>query len=256
VHAGEADKRGLSRIECGQVLAKECEGAEKRGLGRPECTSAERQHELFDLGLAHELYQTLIGPVEPLIKDKHHLMVVPSGPLTALPFHLLVTEKPATAAPGDLAAYRNAQWLIRRHAVSVLPSVASLKALRVFARKDEAKSPLIGFGDPVFNAEEESRPVAEQRSVVATRSYTEFFKGVDIDRKLLSQALPRLPETAAELQAVAQYLGAPASSIHLRQDASESTVKRAALADYRIVYFPPMGSSLARSRDWRSPRSL
>ena len=71
--------------------------------------------------------------------------MVPSGALTALPFHLLVTEKPAVAVPQvktprDLAAYRDAAWLLKRHAVSVLPSVASLKALRVFARKDEAQS--------------------------------------------------------------------------------------------------------------------
>jgi CHAT domain-containing protein/Tfp pilus assembly protein PilF len=245
----EAEKRGLSRIECGQVLAKECTlaGAEGRGLGRVECNElGEHGRELFDLGLAYELYEALIGPVEGLIKDKRHLIVVPSGALTALPFHLLVTEKPAVAvsqvnAPRDLAAYRDAAWLLKRHAVSVLPSVASLKALRVFARKDEAKSPLIGFGDPVFNAEEEGRPSAEDRTAVATRSYTEFWKGVDIDRSLLSKALPRLPETAAELRAVAQNLGAPQSSIHLRQDASETTVKRASLADYRVVYFATHG---------------
>ena len=236
-----ADKRGLSRVECGQVLAKECEEAEKRGLARPDCATAQGRRELFDLGLAHELYGTLLGPVEPLIKDKRHLIVVPSGALTALPFHLLVTENPAPAAPGDLATYRIAAWLLKRHAVSVLPSAASLKALRVFAHKDEAKSPLIGFGDPVFNAEEESKPGAEQRAAVATRSYSEFWKGVDIDRSQLSQALPRLPETADELRAVAKNLGAPSNSIHLRADASESTVKHAALSDYRVVYFATHG---------------
>jgi CHAT domain-containing protein len=243
----EADKRGLSRIECNRVLSTECAQAstEGRGLGRSECSQA-GEKKLFDLGLAHELYNVLIGPVEALIKDERHLIVVPSGALTALPFHLLVTEKPAVAvpqvdAPRDFAAYRNAAWLIKRHAVSVLPSVASLKALRVFARKDDAKSPLIGFGDPVFNAEEENRRGAPDRSVVATRSYTDFWKGVDIDRSMLSKALPRLPETAAELRAVAQNLGAPPSSIHLRQDASETTVKRLRLADCRVVYFATHG---------------
>jgi CHAT domain-containing protein len=58
---------------------------------------------------------------------------------------------------------------------------------------------------------------------------------------MLSHALPRLPETAAELWAVAQNLGAPQSSIHLRHDASESTVKRTALSDYRVVYFATHG---------------
>jgi tetratricopeptide (TPR) repeat protein len=239
----EAEKRGLSRTECAQAVAKECEEAAKRGLARTECAA----RELFDLGLSHELYEMLLGPVEPLIKDKKHLIVVPSGALTALPFHLLVTQKPAVAvppvnAPRDLSAYRDAAWLIKRQAVSVLPSVASLKALRMFARKDAAKSPLVGFGDPVFNAEEENRPGAQDnRSVVATRSYTEFWQGVDIDRTMLGKALPRLPETAAELREVAKNLGAPESSIHLRADASESTVKRTALADYRVVYFATHG---------------
>jgi tetratricopeptide (TPR) repeat protein/CHAT domain-containing protein len=243
----EADKRGLSRIECNRVLATECAQAatEGRGLGRVECSQA-GEKKLFDLALAHELYETLLGPVEPLIKDKRHLIVVPSGALTALPFHLLVTDKPAVAVPQvntlrDLAAYRDAAWLLKRHAVSVLPSGASLKALRAFARKDEAKSPLIGFGDPVFNAEAESRPGTEQRSVVATRSYTEFWQGVDIDRTQLRQALPRLPETADELRAVAQNLGAPQSSIHLRAEASETTVKHGTLSDYRVVYFATHG---------------
>ena len=117
------------------------------GTGKPE---------LFDLGVAHELYGALIGPVEALVKDKRHLLVVPSGALTALPFHLLVTEKPAVAVPefktlNDFAAYRDAAWLLKRHAITVLPSVASLKALRMFAQQGQAKKPMIGFGDPVFD---------------------------------------------------------------------------------------------------------
>jgi hypothetical protein len=145
------DKRGLSRVECGQVLAKECEEAERRGLARADCATAQSRRGLFDLGLAHELYETLLGPVEPLIRDKHHLMVVPSGALTALPFHLLVTEQPVVAvpqvnAPRDLSAYRDAAWLLKRHAVSVLPSVASLKALRAFAHKDVAGKPMVRAG--------------------------------------------------------------------------------------------------------------
>jgi CHAT domain-containing protein len=43
------------------------------------------------------------------------------------------------------------------------------------------------------------------------------------------------------LQQVAQSLGAPASDIHLRADASETTVKRVPLADYRVVYFATHG---------------
>jgi hypothetical protein len=40
----------------------------------------------------------------------------------------------------DIAGYRRA-WLIKRQAVTVLPSVASLRALRLFARKADGTSP-------------------------------------------------------------------------------------------------------------------
>ena len=39
---------------------------------------------------AHALYKALFGQVEDLIRDKH-LLIVPSGPLTQLPFQVLVT---------------------------------------------------------------------------------------------------------------------------------------------------------------------
>jgi formylglycine-generating enzyme required for sulfatase activity/CHAT domain-containing protein/Tfp pilus assembly protein PilF len=197
---------------------------------------------LFDLGLAHELYATLLGPVEGLFKDKRSLLVVPSGPLTALPFHLLVTEKPPASQPDGkdaTAAYRNAAWLLKSHAVTVLPAVASLKALRVFARHDEASKPFIGFGDPVFK--DESAPPGSQRAAikVATRTiaYSDYWRGAGVDRAKLADDLPPLPDTADELKAVAAKLGAPASDIYIGLAASETTVKKAPLADYRVVYF-------------------
>jgi CHAT domain-containing protein len=257
----QADKRGLSRVDCGQALAEECAQAALagRGLARIECGQIDaRRGELFDLARAHELYGTLIAPVEALIADKRHLLVVPSGPLTALPFHLLVTQKPARAVPElrtaqDLALYRDVAWLLRRHALSVLPSVASLKALRVLGREDRAAKPMVGFGDPVFapkvasttiagarHASPLSQGTAQTRALV-TRAYTEFWQGAGIDRTKLGQALPALPDTADELKAIAQKLGVPESDIYLGRNASERNVKRAPLSDYRIVYFATHG---------------
>ena len=191
----------------------------------------------------------LIGPVEATIKDKKQLLVVPSGALTAVPFHLLVTEKPAVAVPEfktlkDLAGYRDAAWLLKRQAITVLPSVASLKALRALARSEQGAKPMIGFGDPVFNPDELKAPAPQRtasRTAAKTRAYTDFWQGAGVDRTKLAQALPRLEDTADELKAVAQKLGVPLSEIHLRADANETKVKRAALADYRIVYFATHG---------------
>jgi CHAT domain-containing protein len=203
---------------------------------------------LFDLGLSYELYTTLIGPIEALVKDKPHLLVVPTGALTALPFHLLVTSRPVTPVPKfeDVVSYRDAAWLIKRQAVTIVPSVTSLWALREFARKAEAANPMVGFGDPVFDPTERTKALERRRGqgrtvVTNTRGYSEFWQGAALDRVRLARALPSLPDTADELKAVATKLGAPSGDIHLANDASETTVKRAPLENYRVVYFATHG---------------
>ena len=103
-----------------------------------ETTYSEADHQNgkplpFDLGRAYALYTALFGRVGDLIKDKH-LLIVPSGALTQLPFQVLVTEQPNPSLIGA-EALRQAKWLIRGHAVTVLPSVSSLKALRQLAKE-------------------------------------------------------------------------------------------------------------------------
>ena len=209
-----------------------------------------KKRELFDLAGASRLYDSLLRPVEALLKNKHHLLVAASGSLTALPFHLLLTEAPkpvvATGEGFEMAlagTYRDAAWLIRRHAITVLPSPASLRVLRVLARAGHADKPVVGFGDPIFGPEvaaSETRSASRARHVVA-RAFTDYWKGVGIDRVNLSESLPRLADTADELMAIAQKLGAGPNDIHLRADANEALVKSLPLDTYRIVYFATHG---------------
>ena len=103
----------------------------------------------FDLQRAHQLYKALLGPVQDIIKGKH-LLVVPSGALTSLPFNVLVTEAPKAAMPAEFADYRQAAWLGIRQPISVLPSVASLAALRRHAKSSAAPDPFLGYGDPAL----------------------------------------------------------------------------------------------------------
>jgi len=223
----------------------------RRGLDVVELTKSISMGEaqLFDLAAAHELYVALFGPIEALIKHKPQLLIVPSGPLTALPFHLLVVDKPVIIGPqmqiNEMAAYRDAAWLVKRHAVTVLPSVANLKALRVSARKGQGTKPMIGFGDPVF-APDKVAALAGQRTArvkiaARTRAYSEYWQGASVNRAKLAEALAPLPDSADELKAVAAKLGAPASDIYLGRNATEANVKRLPLADYRVVYFATHG---------------
>lgn len=219
----------------------------RKGLDVGKAHDASGKSGLFDLALANELYVALLGPAEAVTKNKHSLLVVPSAALTALPFHLLVTETPQAPIPDTLEGYRSAAWLLRRHSISVLPSVISLKSLRAFARRDQGTKPMTGFGDPVFDPAREGP--ADRRAAsgkiaarsIATVAYTDFWRGAGVDRARLAQALPQLPDTADELNAVAKDVGAAEADIHLGRDASETTLKRAALAQYRIIYFATHG---------------
>jgi CHAT domain-containing protein len=198
----------------------------------------------FDLGAANELYADLLGPVDALIKDKRYLAVAPSGALTALPFHLLVTEKPPVALPDpkDMAAYREAAWLLKRHAVTVLPSAASLKALRRVASRDPGTKPFVGFGDPVFH--DDAAPSGNRRGTKTagkTRGYNEYWRGGGIDRGRLADSLPRLEDSADEIRNVAARLGAASGDVYLGKAASEASVKVATLSNYRVVYFATHG---------------
>ena len=148
----------------------------RRGLDIGKANDASGKSGLFDLALANELYGTLLGQVETLVKDKRSLLVVPSGALTALPFHLLVTEKPAVAIPDKFEGYRDAAWLLKRQAVSVLPSAASLKTLRVFARKEQGTKPMTGFGDPLFNPSQEGS--SDKRSATKPGTVKSAARGV------------------------------------------------------------------------------
>jgi CHAT domain-containing protein/tetratricopeptide (TPR) repeat protein len=195
--------------------------------------------DLFNLDLAYEMYTKLLGPVASLVEGKLNLIVVPSIELTALPFHLLVTEKPARAIPEKLDGYREAAWLIKRHSVSVLPSIGSLNALSVGPSISPAAKPMIGFGDPVFGPENPPPRQCRDEVRTATKRGNDFWPGAGINRADL--VLCRLIDTANEVTAVGASLGASKTDLKLRKDASEANVKQTALTDYRIVYFATHG---------------
>src|SRR5262249_28230001 len=174
----------------------------------------------FDLGHAHELYRALFGAVEHLIEGKH-LLIVPSGPLTALPFQVLVSAQPASNMLAQLSEYAHADWLAKRNAVTILPSVSSLKVLRESANPSKATQPYLGFGDPLLSGPDGSDRTAWKRQScadvsleaiqVASRGMqapTSTFVRADriTDVALLSHQWP-LPETTDEVCSVSQSTG-------------------------------------------------
>ena len=216
----------------------------------------------FDQARAHALYKALFGEVEDLVRGKH-LMLVPSGALTQLPFQVLVTALPTT---ND---HRRVAWLAREHALTVLPAVSSLKALRRVAKPSGATRQMIGFGNPLLDGDQND-PVYgvyfKQDAVLARehqncagttalrtawlrgfpRNFTPMsHQGNHVDVAQVRSQAP-LPETADELCDVARALKADVGDIRLGARATEREVKALSasgkLAQYRIVHFATHGA--------------
>ena len=207
----------------------------------------------FDLATAHGLYASLLAPVEAGWKGARSLLVVAHGPLGYLPLSLLPTGKAALGAKKEplFANYRDVPWLARTHAVTQLPSVASLRTLRGLPAGDAQRRPFAGFGDPWFSAADAAPPAAQRTAAVAapgpvtTRGLPLRLRAAPATQKSASAdlaLLPRLPDTADEVNSIALAMKADLTqSVFLGRDASESRIKSMDLSGFRVLAFATHG---------------
>jgi CHAT domain-containing protein len=224
----------------------------------------------YDHVKAFALYRALFAEVDDLIIDRH-LIVVPSGPLTQLPFHVLVTAAPSGSDRRQVA------WLARSHPITMLPAVASLEALRRVGRPSTAPRPMIGFGNPLLHGnprkypqhatwaklarEKRQCPKRSTQQIVARANMRSGVEGVETRGRVVNLAHIKmqtaLPETADELCAVAQSVNAEPRNIHLGARATEREVKRLSasgeLAKYRMVHFATHGTLAGELRGTHEP---
>jgi CHAT domain-containing protein/tetratricopeptide (TPR) repeat protein len=228
----------------------------------------------FHLGKAYALYKALFGRVEDMTAGKR-LLIVPSGALTSLPFHVLVTKAPKVPLPANFAGYRSARWFGKRNAMVVLPAVSSVKALRQHASGGSAPAgAYAGYGDPALKGDGAScRPIRSpaecppvdgirqrglsvlraivggggggRRSVNATMD--EVFANGRAAASLREQVrlLCPLPDTAYEIKCVAARFKSEAPLIRLEGAANEADLKARSesgqLAHYGILHFATHG---------------
>ena len=212
----------------------------------------------FDTAAAYALYRDLFGGVEDLIEDKSLLLVL-SGPLTQLPFEVLVTAKPDVTLPRFTPTKRPSGWARGRRLLCCLP-LEACKRLRS-AKGSRAPEPYIGIGNPLLDGvtgtdksawdkQTCALSPAHARMRVASRAAipSVIFQDVEVNVEGLRHQ-PPLPETADELCQVAQTLGVPASglghAVYLGERATVTEVKALSkagdLAKARVVHFATHG---------------
>jgi CHAT domain-containing protein len=189
----------------------------------------------FDLRDSYALYRQLLGPFDAALDGIKHLIVVPGGALASLPLGVLVTSNPASGRERD---YAHASWLIRRVALSQMPSMRAFINLRAAGPgRTRPARPFLGFGNPNFTgtvAQADGKPSA----LVALAQQCRDNGPMPAE---MLRALAPLPETAGEVNTVARVLGADGRSVFLGRDATEGKLRGLPLDQYGVLYFATHG---------------
>lgn len=184
----------------------------------------------FDLEGAHQLFSDLFGGLQKELAEIDRLIVVPVGPLSSLPFSVLVTR------PLYGSDYRKASWLVQAKALTHIPSLTAFVSLRSTRLVGNQPRLMMAMGNPVLGPVQSG---SGQRLSMAAFTGSCLSGGVTPPQLLRS--LASLPDTAGEINSVARSLRSSNITIRLGQDASEATLRGETLADYRILYFATHG---------------
>lgn len=197
---------------------------------------------VFDVGLAYELFASLLEPVQSGWQDATEVLVVADGPLGALPFSMLVTEPEMPDLDRVILfdRYRSVSWLANELAVTLLPSINTLKNISGKQSKQDARRrPFAGFGDPLFSTQQvggNSMQVASRGFSLRAAPRTRAVDSADL------ALLPPLPDTRDEILAIAAAVGAdPDQDLYLGKAASEQAVKTTDLTVYDVISFATHG---------------
>jgi CHAT domain-containing protein len=136
------------------------------------------------------------------------LLIVPSGAMTTLPPAVLISEEPLEGRDDAAESWRSADWLIRAKALAVLPTVATLKTLRVTLpglRNARAQGQgLFMIADPKFSPAADQGGPCERRDLPSMSAT--YFGDLAARRSVVSR-LCRLEGTAREADQLKALLG-------------------------------------------------
>jgi CHAT domain-containing protein len=202
----------------------------------------------FDVVLSNKLYNQIIKPIEQSLTGKNLLISVPHESLGQLPISVLLTEKINQPPKGSSALkdYQNAPWLIRKIAISQLPSVNALASLRGVKTEKNNNQSFIAFADPYFSKAQATAATKkiEVTQAVNTRGKPLNLRSAPKTSKVSSAELallPALPDTSIEVNEIAKVLNAKPEDIFLNQHASVKKVLETDFSKKSIVMFSTHG---------------
>jgi hypothetical protein len=99
------------------------------------------------VGRSRRIYEHLLGGVTDCLKGTRHILLATDPDFFSIPWNALLTASPPSNRPFQ---YREAAWLPRSFAFSLLPSVRSLYQIRHDLPQSRANENFLGVGDPAL----------------------------------------------------------------------------------------------------------
>jgi len=133
--------------------------------------------------------------------------------------------------------------LVRKIAISQLPSVNALAALRSDTKRSVGAKTFIAFADPYFSADQ-MKQKASSPAGLATRGIPLRLRNAPRTSGVSSAELallPPLPDTSLEVLEIGQVLGAKKEDIYLHEQASVKKVMLTDFSNKSIVMFSTHG---------------
>jgi len=168
----------------------------------------DRDRSALDAPAAQSLSDRLFEPVARGMRRAERLIVIPDGPLLAIPFEALPYSRPGDSGDAALNAAPAKRYLVEAFEVSYAPSASLWRYMtRLAATRTEAQRELLAFGNPSF------------ASTAGGRTW------------------PPLVHSARELAELDRLLSPRRTLIFSGAQASEDRAKAAMTADYRVLHF-------------------
>ncbi len=200
----------------------------------------------FEIGVAHELYGKLFGPVDGQLANVEHLVFEPDGAMLRLPANLLVMDDTSVASyearvedpEADPYDFRGTAWLGRAMQVTTAVSPTSFRDVRN-ARRSDATGEYLGLG--------QNLPVAQGSSIAGGPRSAQF-----AERCAWSPVTWGNPIKADELRTAGNILSSEGSGVAILTEGefTDSRLKQMEeLDEYRILHFATHGLVTAPNLD-------
>jgi len=160
----------------------------------------------------YKLFTLLVKP--GLDFGMNRIIFIPDDILHFLPFETLLTQK------------NNLRWLVQDYRISYAPSITSFREILLRKQGDDQKKDILSFGNPYFGEYEGTK---------------NSFAALSRDETQGDFRFNPLKYSQLEVDRIAALFKKNRRDVYTGEEATETSLKRAVLTDYKIVHFATHG---------------